>query len=354
MKKIKKRSKFLSLIPITITLVVLFMLIISGPAKAFEFKLDVDDGNIQRGDEIVFTSEINIKNIDSNLPIEYILLEIDGKVHKECKFDLDGNKLTSCPGVKSIKVIEDSTNYGYGYRDGYFNGNNYNFGYGYGLNDGKMVYEITYDTSVLVAGDYETRLIVKIQNTTFSILGDKIKISESDSISDGTISDEAINLSDVDNFESSKILKFEEGTSHYFRQGSKRYEIKAIKIDLNNKVTELYLNGYGNMNFNLGDIKPINLDSDEESEFDLKFIYVGEKASSFFVEIYDRDVVFEKDGSNEMTILTPPSQIIKRVSRNSYGLESVSYQLTHFSFIWILILLNLIGLEMIGIVSIRQ
>ena len=123
---------------------------------------------------------------------------------------------------------------------------------------------------------------------------------------------------------------------------------------MNNKVTELYLNGYGNMNFNLGDIKPINLDSDEESEFDLKFIYVGEKASSFFVEIYDRDVVFEKDGSNEMTILTPPSQIIKRVSRNSYGLESVSYQLTHFSFIWILILLNLIGLEMIGIVSIRQ
>ena len=105
----KKTVKY-SFIPILITIFIVTILIISGPAKAFDLSLDIDEDSVEKGERVTFTSTIEITGNDSNLPISEITLIIDGPTYKTCKFDVEGNKLSSCEGVLEINLIENNEN----------------------------------------------------------------------------------------------------------------------------------------------------------------------------------------------------------------------------------------------------
>ena len=132
MKNIITRNKKHSskLLAGLVSLFVIGLLILSGPANAFDLGLSIDDSTIDKGDNAVFSASIDIKS-GENLPIDEVSLIISGAGNRVCIFNVDGSKISGCDGI-NINLISETTSYGYGYGYGYY-GYGYNFGYGYGF-----------------------------------------------------------------------------------------------------------------------------------------------------------------------------------------------------------------------------
>lgn len=124
---------------------ILVMLILSGPVGAFNLDLSLNNDKVTQGKTIKFTASIEMGSSE-RVDIDYLKLVIDGPTSETCKFNVNGNKISSCKGITKINLISNSATYGYGY------------GYGYGYTNGKLVYEITLDTDDYKRGDYETEL----------------------------------------------------------------------------------------------------------------------------------------------------------------------------------------------------
>ncbi|MBS3077519.1 hypothetical protein J4233_04575 [Candidatus Pacearchaeota archaeon] len=159
---------------------VILLLVIAGPAQAFDLFLKVNNSSPFQGQKIQFTVEVDIQNGES-LPIEFLILTLEGPESQTCKFSPNGEIMGSCKGILEIKRV-GTIDYGYGYNYGYSHGYGYNFGYGYGYGgklSGKLTYKITLDTTDYSLGDYTTKLSVKMKNNsnTFSENGESFSIS---------------------------------------------------------------------------------------------------------------------------------------------------------------------------------
>lgn len=164
------KSKFFAVL---FTSIVIASLILSGPAQGFTLNLSLDKTDIEEGDTLTFTAEIDIPS-GENLPIDYFILKLDGPTDKSCFFDVNGNFLTPCDG---ITITQDTTTgFGYGYGYGYFAANPNTFGYGYGYTSGKIRYIITLDTENFADGDYDTFIELVIGTQTFSQAGNMFTI----------------------------------------------------------------------------------------------------------------------------------------------------------------------------------
>jgi len=157
-----------------ITTFIIFLLILSGPASAFILSLNIiPDNPVTKGESISFTGEIEI-NSDENLPIDSLLLKLDGNEAVNCLFYPNGTIISGCKGI-SIDFL-GSASFGYGYGYGYSYGYGYNFGYGYGYTNGKLIYNFTLNTSDYIPGNYSTELTAYIDGESFSTDGNKIII----------------------------------------------------------------------------------------------------------------------------------------------------------------------------------
>lgn len=176
---------------------IILLLVIAGPAQAFNLFLTFDKHNPIRGEIVTFTAGINIK-AGERLPIEYLTLTLDGPETQVCKFSPAGEILGVCKGITNIVRITpdygygyNNYGYGYGYRSGNHHGYGYTWGYGYGYGyiqgeSRELIYEITLDTTNYQVGDYETELMVKILNTEAKErAGQKLKIRNAPVIPSG-------------------------------------------------------------------------------------------------------------------------------------------------------------------------
>jgi hypothetical protein len=136
-----------------ITVTILIVLVLSGPASAFKLALgDFDNSNPTRGDKISTTSSINIRS-DERINLTQIDVLIDGAV--VCSFDSMGAGNCSSVGI-DVNLLSSDSGYGYGY--GYQYGYNYGYGYQQGFNNGVLGYDITLDTSFFPVGDHTLEL----------------------------------------------------------------------------------------------------------------------------------------------------------------------------------------------------
>ena len=184
------------LIAVGVTLIILTLLIISGPAQAFVLGLTSDVDTAKQPEKIVFTASIDI-NANENLPIDELVLGLNGPEDVYCTFSIEGHKINNlgnCAGINIKKIAGPSINEGYGYGYGYDNSNNawerfgygygYNLGYGYGYGyqygygytEQTLTYEITLHTQHYDAGTYTSKLDVIIDGKTFSENGPSIEI----------------------------------------------------------------------------------------------------------------------------------------------------------------------------------
>ncbi len=155
----KTSAKFISgLISISI-LVLLFML---GPADAFILSLSVSDKSPTIGDIITFNVSAEVESGEI-VPINYFIFKLTGKEDSICKFDVNGTIIEGCKGIE-ISLLS-SPEFGFGY------------GFGYGFKPGTFKFQIKLDTSDYPIGTYDTKLIASISTGDKEFSGDKISIN---------------------------------------------------------------------------------------------------------------------------------------------------------------------------------
>ena len=121
-KEYMKSGNYNKIIASILTIVIISLVIFTGPTKAFVLGLDITDDSLNDQGKIIFTASIDIENMDKYLPVkelELSVFEIDGITSKICKFNVDGSKISTdggCEGITITKINAPSDNEGgYGY-----------------------------------------------------------------------------------------------------------------------------------------------------------------------------------------------------------------------------------------------
>jgi len=123
-----------------ITLSVITFLFLTGPARAFNLALTIDNPIPIIGDIITFESSAEIE-LNEFKDIQNFTLMLNGPQNLTCHFLPNGDIIGQCPGV-AIQQIQSTP-----------------YQFGYGFQQGFMRYRITIDSGTLSIGDYQAKLI---------------------------------------------------------------------------------------------------------------------------------------------------------------------------------------------------
>jgi len=158
------RGRSKSLIPSTIiTLAIVAMLILSGPAQAVSVMIMGLEEEYTQGSDVEFQVKIDLNENDKYVPLTNISLDLTGNVSKRAVFDLNGKKISGNCNIEMEPVSVPNPNdfgygngYGYDAGYGYDFGNGYGYGYGYGGGGGKIsyIYNVSIETACLSEGKY--------------------------------------------------------------------------------------------------------------------------------------------------------------------------------------------------------
>ncbi len=166
---------------VAITVAIVLMLILSGPANAVRMEISVDNTTPAQGEEITFTVKTNITGDDRYVPIENysLLMSKDGSTVRNVEFAPNGTILSDDTGISIDPIaVPSSSDYGhgpgYGYDSGYGYGYSFGYGYGYGYGNGAgggtVVYEynVTINTSGFDIGEYNAQVLLNTGNSVKS------------------------------------------------------------------------------------------------------------------------------------------------------------------------------------------
>jgi PGF-pre-PGF domain-containing protein len=155
---------------VLITVVIIALLLLSGPANAFDLQLGTpSDTTPTQGDEITFTATAEVL-ANEIVPIQNLSLDFSGG--RVCYFSVDGDLLTDCTGI-TITQSEDSTNHTTGVLNFTAAGQNesYGSGFGYGYaapGPSKLAYDVTLDTGEFGTGSLSYTLNAHMKGDTYT------------------------------------------------------------------------------------------------------------------------------------------------------------------------------------------
>lgn len=144
------------------TVVIVLMLIFSGPAGAVYVGVDIEKTEFNSSDDFVnFTVWVNIES-GERIPVQNLTLNITGPTNESCMFYLNGTNISGCSNVTITPISSvgngSGTLYGYDWNDGY--GYNFGSGVGYGYVSGydtnasaELRYNITWNLTASGADD---------------------------------------------------------------------------------------------------------------------------------------------------------------------------------------------------------
>lgn len=139
-------KRILRIFAIAITLFIIGIILVSGPANAFTMGLVLSDSKVEKGDDINFQTSVKI-NSNEYIDIDYFVIKINGPKTIECKFNVDGTKISGCSGI-TIEQISAAP-MGYGYQ---------------GYNDGEFKFKIILNSDNLNTGDYYANFYFIVNN----------------------------------------------------------------------------------------------------------------------------------------------------------------------------------------------
>lgn len=178
MEKASKKAKILSVI---LTISIITLLIIIGPAQALTLSLNAfSNSNPIKGDIITTQASIDVR-ADERIQFNNITLTLNGDDY--CSFLVNGTILSGCNGM-TISLVSSNTSNGYGY--GYQYGYNYGYGYQSGYSNGEFKYEISLNTSSLADGTYDIKLKTSLNTHNYSSSTQTITISSPSQSGSGT------------------------------------------------------------------------------------------------------------------------------------------------------------------------
>jgi len=273
-----------------ITLLIVIMLIISGPAQAVSVSILGLQGPYTQGSSIQFQVKIDINDPDQFVPAKDITINLTGPTNPSAVFSLDGKKVS---GDSIIKITgfqipqapdfgygygygKDSIGYGYGYESfgygygygygritdfgygygygritdfGYGYGYNAGYGYGYGYGNLSYVYNVTIETATLPVGDYNVVASLRAENNavtkTFTSATGQFTITSAPTTSSGGSSGSTgggvVSSEPFDNVESSEIeemsLLANQSVTYRFSTVPGIYEIAVVGKENENAVS---------------------------------------------------------------------------------------------------------------------
>ncbi|MBU4221783.1 MAG: PGF-pre-PGF domain-containing protein [Euryarchaeota archaeon] len=158
----KKKSFITSTL---VTLLVVVMLILSGPAQAVLVTISGLQTTYKPGSYVNFTVSIEISDPDAFVPMSNISVDVTGPQNINTTFALDGTPKSSNSIISITPVsIPRPVDFGYGYGHGndsrlgygYNFGYGYGYGYGYGAGGGTLtyIYNVSINTTSLPTGNY--------------------------------------------------------------------------------------------------------------------------------------------------------------------------------------------------------
>ena len=196
MKTINVRTRR-NIVSMTITLIVVALLIISGPISAVRVGVGTAPASVEETNIVTFTTYVSFET-DERIPIQDITVDINASSTVRtayCVFNTAGNAISGdCTG-DSMNITRVSNSYslehgyGYGYSSDRFGydyttgsdtyGTKYSFGYGYGYGYdtvntiGTLNYTITWVTpSVSANTNYDVHTKVNTGSTVFDYLAE--------------------------------------------------------------------------------------------------------------------------------------------------------------------------------------
>lgn len=140
-----------------ITFLILFTLMLAGPAEAVILGLSVDDTNVAKGELINFQASAEVE-AGEFLEVDYFILKLIGPELVDCRFDVNGTPISGCTGLYITKISAPP------------------YGYGYGFGQGLFKFNITLDTSYFRSGKYETYLQMWVGGMPYQKRGQDIHI----------------------------------------------------------------------------------------------------------------------------------------------------------------------------------
>ncbi|MFA7707681.1 MAG: hypothetical protein WCX73_01915 [Candidatus Pacearchaeota archaeon] len=148
------KHKFLAL---TLTIIIIGLIVLSGPANAFLLDLGISKDNVKKGETVNFSISIDAEtNEFSN--INNLTLVLNGPSKFECKFYANTTIISGCNGIIISLINHELYGYGYGY-------------------DKSLSYNITLNTSQYPIGTYSTKLTVFTDSKSFTKTGTNLTIS---------------------------------------------------------------------------------------------------------------------------------------------------------------------------------
>ncbi len=244
-----------------ITLAVITLLILAGPAAAFNVSLGAfSDDNAKQGDLISAQFDLNM-NSNERVAVDAIVLSSDKGLN--CAVDVDGDPLPmyDCEGIIIERLSSSTASYGYDYSYGY------GYGYGYAGSPSKLSYNVTVNTSILAIGENELTLTANSESASKTILVS----SQGDAVAVTTL----ILGGDFTFFESEELnasinITFEDGSTGKGSITVEQYSEKPANVD------SFYLPG---LNTYLV-INDDNLDSALSNETELRIYYTDAEVAA--------------------------------------------------------------------------
>ncbi len=132
-------------IAVLLSLTVLVILLLAGPAEAVKLKLNINQPVANKGKPITFMATAKVESGEI-LNIDYFALELTGPQNIECRFKVDGEPISGCKGIK-IQEISSAPQEGYGY-----------------YIKGMFKFQFTLDTSIYPNGEYKTLFLVVVDS----------------------------------------------------------------------------------------------------------------------------------------------------------------------------------------------
>lgn len=158
------------------TFLIIGILILAGPAKAFILDIEIEDNEKFFGEELNVEASFEVENSE-RVPVDYFILNLKGPKEINCSFLTDGSKISGCGDIM-ITVLSTASS-DQGNLTGSNSGVDYNWGYGYGYGHGGnkiFRYNITFNSSNLGAGTFETYFIASISTDKIVKRGEDIII----------------------------------------------------------------------------------------------------------------------------------------------------------------------------------
>jgi PGF-pre-PGF domain-containing protein len=172
-------DKFKKISSVGITLAIVLMLILSGPASAVTIKISGLDTEYTKGNNVEFQVSITLHSPDKFVPISNFSLNLTGPTSKIWIFDPNGTVISADPTNIVITNISTPNASVYGFGEGYGvdsitdEGFDFGSGFGYGSNFGAgntsnvtFTYNVTLYTTNLATGTYKVTANLNTDNST--------------------------------------------------------------------------------------------------------------------------------------------------------------------------------------------